>query len=197
MNFEIAAIVFGVVFISELPDKSMFASLILSTRYPRLFVWAGAAAAFLVHVVIAVVAGGFLSLLPKTILDFVVAGLFFLGALLIIISKKGDKEAESKVKKTKLAKNNNFWKVAPTAFGLIFICEWGDITQIVTANYAASYHDPLSVGVGAVLALWLVAAVAVLAGPKIMQHVPAKLLTTIAAAILIAFGSFSLVSALS
>ena len=39
---------FGAVFLAELPDKTMFASVVLTTRYKRpLAVWTGAAAAFI------------------------------------------------------------------------------------------------------------------------------------------------------
>src|SRR5215472_12376672 len=70
-----------VTFLAELPDKTMFASLILGTRYRRLWVWAGAAAAFTVHMVVAVTAGRLLALLPHRIVDAIVAGLFVAGAV--------------------------------------------------------------------------------------------------------------------
>ena len=60
-------------------------------------------------------------------------------------------------------------RVAVTAFVVIFLAEWGDLTQILTANLAAHYHDPLSVGVGALLALWSVAALAVVAGQSVLR----------------------------
>lgn len=41
-----------------------------------------------------------------------------------------------------------------TALGVIFLVEWGDLTQILTASLAARDHDPLSVGTGALPALW-------------------------------------------
>jgi putative Ca2+/H+ antiporter (TMEM165/GDT1 family) len=58
-----------------------------------------------------------------------------------------------------------------TAFLVIFIAEWGDLTQILIANLAARYHDPLAVGVGAVLALWTVAALAVASGRSLLRVV--------------------------
>src|ERR1700735_5645322 len=50
--------VFAVTFVSELPDKSMFATLVLGTRSRGGHVWLGAAAAFAVHVTLSVRAGG-------------------------------------------------------------------------------------------------------------------------------------------
>ena len=51
---------------------------------------------------------------------------------------------------------NGFWRVAARSFAVLFIAEFGDLTQLATANLAARYHDPVSVGVGAVLGLWAV-----------------------------------------
>jgi Ca2+/H+ antiporter, TMEM165/GDT1 family len=49
--------VFPVVFPGELPDKTMFASLVLSTKGRPAMVWLGAVAALAVHVAIAVSVG--------------------------------------------------------------------------------------------------------------------------------------------
>lgn len=189
MDISIIAIVFGVIFISELPDKSMFASLILSTHYHGGYVWAGAASAFLVHVLISVTAGQALSLLPHTVVEAVVALLFFAGAMLLFIGKHG-------LEKNPAAKNRtgslpSFWKTLGTSFGIVFLGEWGDITQIATANYTAHYHNPLSVGIGATLGLWVATAVAILTGKKLLNHVPARLLQRMTGIILLGFAAMS------
>lgn len=192
MDFGIAVLVFGVIFISELPDKSMFASLILGMRYRKKYVWMGAAAAFLIHVVIAVSAGQAFGLLPHRVVEAVVALLFLAGALLLLFGKHG-LEPEPKIddgpKFTK--KTSSFWKVFGTSFTVVFLGEWGDITQIATANYTAHYHQPLSVGIGAVLALWTVAAIAVVTGSKLLKVIPGHLLQRITAAILLLFAVIS------
>ena len=53
MDLAIAAAVFPIIAIGELPDKTMFASLVMSTRGRPFAVWLGAALAFTVHVAIA------------------------------------------------------------------------------------------------------------------------------------------------
>ena len=46
LNLAAVTTVFGLTFLaSTLPDKSLFASLLLGTRYRPLYVWAGVAAA--------------------------------------------------------------------------------------------------------------------------------------------------------
>ncbi|HSW80428.1 MAG TPA: TMEM165/GDT1 family protein [Candidatus Saccharimonadales bacterium] len=192
MDFSIVALVFGVIFISELPDKSMFASLILGIKYRKMYVWLGASAAFLVHVVIAVTAGQALTLLPHRLVEAIVAALFFAGAAMIFFGKHS-LEAEPEPGKVARAEDESttFWKVFGTSFGIVFIGEWGDITQIATANYTAQFHDPLSVAIGATLALWAVTGLAILVGAKLIKYVPAKLLQRITGTVLLIFGCVS------
>ena len=76
-------------------------------------------------------------------------------------------------------------RVAATAFTVIFIAEWGDLTQILTANLAAHYHSPLSVGIGAVAALWSVAALAVISGQRLIGRVPVRRLRQLTGVILL------------
>jgi putative Ca2+/H+ antiporter (TMEM165/GDT1 family) len=190
--FTVAA----VIFLAELPDKSMFASLVLGTRYRALYVWLGVATAFLVHVVIAVAAGGVLHLLPHRLVESIVAALFVIGAALILFGGEEDEsEGEAELESDQLATAPSFRRVFLTSFTVIFIGEWGDITQIATANYAAKY-DPLTVGIGAVLGLWVVSALGVTVGAKLLSYVPITLMKRVTALILVIFGIVSAVAAI-
>ena len=81
MQFTVVFAVFPIIFLGELPDKTMFASLVLSTRGRPAIVWLGAAGAFVVHVVIAVTVGvALFHLLPPRALDAFVAAMFLGGA---------------------------------------------------------------------------------------------------------------------
>jgi Uncharacterized protein family UPF0016 len=64
-TFRLLLIVFGVIFVAELPDKTALASLVLATHYESLPVFLGASLALTLQSVIAVAAGGLLSTLPK------------------------------------------------------------------------------------------------------------------------------------
>lgn len=197
MHFElgIALLVFGVIFIAELPDKSMFAALLLGNRYPAFYVWLGAASAFFVHVIIAVAAAKLLTLLPHDIMELVIGLLFLTGSLLLFFGKHG---AEDVVHHQPKAKDGHKpLKVFVTSFSVIFIGEWGDITQIATANYAAKFHDPLSVAIGATVALWTVAALGIGVGSKFLHLVPAKLLLRVVASIMLLFAILSFHAALA
>lgn len=82
------ALVFGVVFLAELPDKTALAGLVLGTRYRASYVFAGVAAAFALHVALAVAAGSVLTLLPQQIVH-ALTGVLFLGGAAVLLMKKG------------------------------------------------------------------------------------------------------------
>lgn len=180
------ALVFGVVFLAELPDKTALAGLVLGTRYRASYVFVGVAAAFLLHVVLAVAAGSVLTLLPQQLVA-AVTGVLFLGGAAVLLFKKGGDEEE-----VRKPKDQSFWRVSGAGFMLILIAEFGDLTQIMTANLAARYDDPFSVGLGAVLALWAVAGLGIVGGKALMKRVPLKLITRIAAVLMLALGAWSL-----
>ncbi|MFJ7259811.1 TMEM165/GDT1 family protein [Streptomyces globosus] len=188
-SIAVTAIAFGVVFLAELPDKTALAGLVLGTRYRASYVFAGVAAAFAVHVALAIAAGSVLTLLPHRLVQAVVGVLFLAGASMLLL-KKDDGEED-----VKPPADQSFWKVSGAGFMLILVAEFGDLTQIMTANLAARYDNPLSVGIGAVLALWAVAGIGILGGRTLMKYVPLRLITKIAAAVMIALGGFSLYEA--
>ncbi len=193
MSFAIAGTVFAVIFLSELPDKTALASLILGSRYRPLYVFSGVAVAFAAHVGLAVAAGSLLTLIPHRPLQIVVAVLFALGAVLLL---RGRHEKEGDDEHVELnGQEPGFWRVAWMSFGIILVAEFGDLTQIATATLAARYHDPLSVGVGAVLGLWAVAGVAIAGGRSLLKVIPLTWITRAAAAIMLVLAAFSLVTA--
>ncbi|MBL1104707.1 TMEM165/GDT1 family protein [Streptomyces sp. 5-8] len=186
ISITVTALVFGVIFLAELPDKTALAGLVLGTRYRASYVFAGVAAAFLLHVVLAVAAGSVLNLLPQQIVH-ALTGVLFLGGAAVLLLKKGEEEEE-----VKKPADQSFWKVAGTGFMLILVAEFGDLTQIMTANLAARYDDPVSVGLGAVLGLWAVAGLGIVGGKALMKRVPLRLITQIAALLMLALGVWSL-----
>jgi putative Ca2+/H+ antiporter (TMEM165/GDT1 family) len=226
MNLAIAATCFGVIFVAELPDKTALASLVLGSRYRALFVFAGVAAAFTVHVVLAVSAGSLLLLLPHRILQAVVAVLFAAGAALMLRRRDdelpaaaagstaggqgpepdggpagpggpGGERGVATLTRPAVKVRDGFWKVATRSFAVLFVAEFGDLTQLATANLAARYHSPLSVGIGAVLGLWAVGALAITGGRQLLRVVPFHWITRTAAAVMIVLAAFSLVTAIT
>jgi putative Ca2+/H+ antiporter (TMEM165/GDT1 family) len=186
-----------VIFPAELPDKSMFASLVLGTRFRPLPVFVGVAGAFAVHVVIAVSIGAVFSLLPERLVLFVVAVLFAGGSALLLLGKDGEEEEEEgAAEASRAGADQRPVRVALASFGVVFLGEWGDITQITTANLAARYHDPVSVGVGAVLALWSVSALALTLGRGLLKRIPTRLVRRLTGVVLALLAVLSLVEAI-
>lgn len=194
MDFAVLAIVFGVILLSELPDKSMIATLVMGSRSNPLFVWIGASAAFLLHTVVAVLAGRLLLLLPHSALEVIISALFVGGAcyLLFVPEKveieKGEDEAAAEAEKTM----STGLKVILTAFGVILLGELGDITELMTVNLVAKYHNPLSVGVGAGLAFLADAALAAFAGRALLRVLPVRRIRIAGGLVFLGFASVTL-----
>ena len=188
-----AAIVFCTVFVAELPDNSGLASLVLGTRYRAGGVIAGAFAAFAVHVALAVTCGSLLALLPHRIVQIAVVVVFLVGAVLLLrTDDDDDDDDEIRLK----ANATGFWAVAATSFGVILLAELGDLSDIVIANLAARYHDPVAVGIGSVLALWSVVVVAIVGGRGLQRILPLRWITRLAALLMVVMAVFTLVEAL-
>jgi Ca2+/H+ antiporter, TMEM165/GDT1 family len=189
MDLGVVFAVFPLIFLAELPDKTMFASLVLATRgHPRL-VWLGAAGAFVVHAAIATTVGvALFRLLPERAVDGVVAALFLFGAAYAWRESAKD---ETELIGREVATH----AVVTTAFVVIFIAEWGDLTQILTANLAAHYRAPLAVAVGAVAALWTVAAIAVIGGQGLLRWVDISTVRKITAVVLLLLAGYAVWSA--
>jgi putative Ca2+/H+ antiporter (TMEM165/GDT1 family) len=171
----VALTVFALILPAELPDKTMVATLVLATRFPPLPVWIGVTVGFAVQSAVAVAAGGLVSLLPDEVVRGVTAGMFALGAIILLREKDTDIAAEEREIAEELADEPprpSFRRAALTSFGVLFAAEWGDLSQVLTANFAAKYSDPAAVFLGAWLALALVAGIAVMFGRALIRVVP-------------------------
>jgi putative Ca2+/H+ antiporter (TMEM165/GDT1 family) len=191
LDLAIVAAVFPAIFVAELPDKSMFASLVMASRGRPFLVWLGTAVAFAVHVVIAVSIGvGLFRVLPQEAVDIVVAILFGVSAVTAFIAA-----FEAEERQQEIITEHGAHRVFGTAFIVIFIAEWGDLTQVLTANLAVRYGSGFSVAIGATLALWSVSALAVLGGHGLLARLPARGLRLATGSVLAVLSVVSLVAA--
>jgi Ca2+/H+ antiporter, TMEM165/GDT1 family len=178
---------FAAIFPAELPDKTKVATILLVARFQHPgAVWGGTAAAYLVHVVIAVGAGSLLGTLPDLVVTLATAGLFLVGAVLLWRSAAAHAaEARSELD----AAAGAGWarppalRAALASFGVIFVAEWGDMSQLVMAGLAGS--------TGALAALLTVSALAVTAGQGLVKRLPLDRLQRFAAAV---FASLALLT---
>jgi putative Ca2+/H+ antiporter (TMEM165/GDT1 family) len=177
----------------ELPDKTLFATLVLATRFPPLPVFLGVGAAFGLQSAIAVTAGSLLTLLPDALVRAVVAVLFLVGAVLLWReARKGD-EAEEAAAQAR--ENTTFIRATAISFGVLFAAEWGDLSQLATAGLAARYGEPLSVFVGSWAALLVISGLAAFLGRKLADRLPIVLLHRIAAVLFLVFAVIAAVEA--
>lgn len=193
MDLALAAATFALIFPAELPDKTFIATLVLATRYRHLPVWLGVIAAFAVQVVIAVAFGSALALLPQAIVLSITAALFAIGSFILIrgglrsraseIADEADAEREFAERAVTQGTASGL-RIAVTSFLVLFTAEWGDLSQLLTAGMAARTGDPLSVGIGAWLALAIVAGIAVVSGRWLQRRVSIWRIRLVSGAIL-------------
>ena len=188
----VTVIVFATITAVELPDNSGLASLVLGTRYRPAGVFAGTAAAFALHAALAVTAGSLLALLPHKIVQIAVAVVFLAGAVLVLRTDTDDDDDETRLK----ADAAGFWPVAATSFAVIALAELGDLSDITMANLAARYHNPVAVGIGSVLGLWLVAALAITGGRGLLRILPMRWISRLAALVMVIMAAITVIQAL-
>jgi Ca2+/H+ antiporter, TMEM165/GDT1 family len=155
----------------------------------------GVSAAFAVQCVIAVTAGGLLHLLPRWAVEGAVAVLFAVGSALLLHEGFSEPEhIDIEAAEARIAAP--FWRIVLTAFGVIFAAEWGDASQLATAALAARLGSPVAVGLGAWVALTVVAAVAVVAGQVIIKRVPVRIVHRLAGVLFAVFAVVAAVGAI-
>lgn len=184
MNVAVIVTVFALILPAELPDKTFVATLVLATRFRALPVFIGSALGLVVQALIAVAVGGAVAKLPATPVHAVSAAIFALGALLMLRTIE-DPEAEEQEVDRELASTPaepSPLRVAATSFAVLFLAEWGDLTQLLTASLSAKYDDPVSVFIGSAAGLVAVAAVAVTGGKALMRLLPLAWIRRIAGA---------------
>ncbi|HXX66510.1 MAG TPA: TMEM165/GDT1 family protein [Polyangiaceae bacterium] len=160
--------VFGVIFVAELPDKTALAALVLATRRKALPVFFGAGLALTIQSIVAVAAGSALSLLPARPVHIGAGILFLVSAVIMWIRTDPDEDAgiAQDAPLAAQAPAASFFGTLATSFGVVFIAEWGDLTQLATAAMAARERAPLLVLTASTLALWCVVAIAVTIGHR-------------------------------
>ncbi len=193
VNLAAAGTSFLIILPAELPDKTVLACLVMGSRYRPAFVFAGAAAAFTVHVALAVAAGGLIGLLPhRPVQAF--AGVLFLAGAALLWRQHGQGDDEDTADH---GRRTRFLPVAGMAFAVVFAAEFGDLTQILTVSLTARYGDPLAVGIGSVLALWVAAGGAIIGGRSLLRVIPMTWLTRGAVLVMLALAGVSIATAVS
>lgn len=85
------------------------------------------------------------------------------------------------------------WRIFLTTFGVIFLAEMGDKTQLAAMTMAAESKKPWMVFIGAAVALTAVSAIGVVAGTLIGNYVPLIWVKRFAAVAFITIGVLILI----
>jgi putative Ca2+/H+ antiporter (TMEM165/GDT1 family) len=171
LDLTTMALVFGAIFLVELPDKTFIATLVMSTRFRPLLVWIGVGLAFLVQTLVAVVAGGLLAKLPTTPVQLVAIAMFLIGGVILLKGAAGADAEEAETEEEFAEKSNRQvrgWQIVSMCFGIIFLAEWGDLSQLLTASMVLKYGEPVSVFLGAWAALLAVSALGAALGRTLL-----------------------------
>ncbi|HEY8942779.1 MAG TPA: TMEM165/GDT1 family protein [Polyangiaceae bacterium] len=179
---RIFATVFGVIFLAELPDKTAVAALVLATRHKAMPVFLGTALALVIQSVVAVAAGGLISLLPERPVHLG-AGILFLVSAFFMWRREDEAEDAADP-----AHPEGFRQALLKSFAVVFVAEWGDLTQLGTAALAARYRAPLTVFSAATVALCSVAAIAVFLGNRLSKLIHPRHTQRVAAVVFVLLG---------
>jgi putative Ca2+/H+ antiporter (TMEM165/GDT1 family) len=184
--------IFALMFLIELPDKTMIATIVMSTKVRPSSIVIGASSGFVVQMGIAVGAGGLLTLLPVHVKDVIVAVLFLGGAGYLLFSRESTAEEKGTEEASSEKPSTRFREIA-TAFSVIFVSEFGDLSQIQAANFAAKTHELLGVFIAASLALISVSFLGAYGGQFLQRVVPVKWIRLAGGAIFAVLGVYTLV----
>ena len=188
MNFAVAATVFPIIFVGELPDKTMFASLVMSTRGKPMSVWLGAAAAFALHVAIATTIGvAIFNLLPHRAVDEVVAFLFLGGAALAVREGQGPRRRPADRARggfRPARRNDSVHRHLPGRMGRPDAdpdCEpGGSLPLTIVGGPSVRW-----------LTLWAVAALAVIGGQGVLRFVSIRTVRFVTAGLLVLLAGYA------
>ncbi len=154
--------------VSELGDKTQFATLALVVQFKRpALVLAGCFLGFLIIDGFSAYVGAILYyLLDHRILRSVSAAIFFALASVVATQKA---KAKSDVKE------RGIFTPFITSMLTIMVLELGDKTQITTALLTARFGEALPVIVGVLLALMFVIGLTITVGKKIIERLPIRM----------------------
>jgi putative Ca2+/H+ antiporter (TMEM165/GDT1 family) len=172
---------FGLLFVAEMGDKTQLMAMTLAHRYRPLPVILGVFSAFAVLNVLAVAVG-------ETIFRFVPGRIVLLAAgILFLVFAFGSwrQAGEDGVEGDGVANARNAFLAS---FGLIFVAELGDKTQLAMVALAAGVGDAVSVFVGGTAALWLVSLIGVAIGSTLLTRLPRRAIHRAAAMLFAVFG---------
>ena len=195
IDWQLFISIFTIIFVMEFPDKTALATLMMAAQGNPYAIFIGVSGAFLIQSLVAISFGSVIGLLPEKWVHLGSGILFLFFAAQLYFERKKENavknQSETAAARDQLdeviASSPNaataqlpFSKMIWKSFILIFIAEWGDLTQIATASFAADHHDQIwTVFSAATLSLWSVTAVVILIGHHLKHAISVQKLKTL------------------
>ena len=189
MNWKLFFSTYVLIFVAELPDKTAMATLVMAAQGPALPIFIGASAAFVIQSLVAVLCGSYIGRLSGGVVNLGVGLLFLLFAYLAL-RKSLQPPSKGGSHAFQISSRRGFWMAIGSSFLVIFIAEWGDLTQLATAALAAKSSNPITIFCAATLALWSVTALTIVLGRYLQKFIQQKQLQQIAAAVFLLVGMY-------
>ncbi len=199
MDWGILASTFGLIFVAELGDKTQLAVVTQTCKYRRPWaVFAGASLALTVVTLIGALGGELLGrLVPQDVLRIAAALAFVVMGILIgreaVKAGRGQREdacavASADGQDCVVNPPRWDWKAFASTFGLLFVAELGDKTQLTVLGLAGKYGRPWVVFLGGALALTLVTGLGAVGGQGLCRLIPERILLWVSAVAFVAMG---------
>ncbi len=203
MDWTVLFSTFGLVFVAELGDKTQLAVLTQTCKYRRPWaVFLGASLALTAVTALGVVGGQVLGrIIPEPALRSVAALAFVtMGVLIGREAAKAQADEPARGMSCDCVGDNGEevssvlapawdWRAFGSTFGLLFVAEMGDKTQLAVFSLAGKYPSPWPVFVGGALALTVVTALGVIGGQGLCLLIPERLLRWISAVAFVVMGA--------
>jgi len=199
-NFEVFLISFGLIFLTELGDKTQLMVITLSAQEKSPFrIGISSSIGISLVAIIGIIVGFSASIfIPIFWIKIVGVLIFFIFGIITLIKVKRtqgqiETDEESTIQEPKERRIKNKFVFTMVS---VFLMEFGDKTQIMTITLAANYMAPLEVGLGAILSLSSLCFIGAYLGNFISNKLPKKWIDLGAGIFFIVMGVILLIDAL-
>jgi Ca2+/H+ antiporter, TMEM165/GDT1 family len=182
INIAAFSAAFLLVVLAEMGDKTQLVAMSFASRYNPFKVLLAIFIAIVANFAIVIAIGELLTTFVPLELISLSASISFIGFGLWTArdATKGEVKGEN-------VKISRFGIIA-TVGVTFFIAEFGDKTQLTTLSLAAQYQNPISVLIGATLAMLVADGLGIIIGVILCKHIPQRAIKWFSAAIFVIFG---------